>query len=69
MAALTGPIERGDVKTVGKHLSVIGAGNQMLYRACAGKLLALAQEKHPKREYGAMRDLLHAPEEGRRRKT
>lgn len=57
--SLTGPIERGDIGTVEKHLSVMEEGQRELYRACGRKLTALAREKHPGQDYGAMEDLLN----------
>ncbi|MCI8894096.1 MAG: DUF2520 domain-containing protein [Lachnospiraceae bacterium] len=57
--ALTGPVERGDIGTVEKHLSVMGEAQQELYRACGRKLAALARQKHPGQDYGPMEDLLN----------
>lgn len=57
--ALTGPIERGDMGTVKKHLSVMGEEQQKLYRACGRKLIDLAREKHPGQDYGPMEELLN----------
>jgi predicted short-subunit dehydrogenase-like oxidoreductase (DUF2520 family) len=52
VAALTGPIERGDVKTVQGHLAVLHPAQRELYLACTRKLLELAKIKHPDRDYG-----------------
>ena len=57
--ALTGPVERCDVGTVAKHLSCMSAPEEIeLYRSASLKLVRIAEEKHPDRDYGPMRDLL-----------
>ncbi|MBR4628455.1 MAG: DUF2520 domain-containing protein [Ruminococcus sp.] len=54
-AALTGPVERCDVSTVRKHLECIPEGNDReLYRYASMKLVEVAQQKHPDRNYAAM---------------
>lgn len=51
-AALTGPVERGDVTTLRKHLSVCGTEeDRQLYLQLSRKLLGLARRKHPDRDY------------------
>lgn len=50
--ALTGPVERGDVTTLRKHLSVCESSEDaQLYRLLSKKLVRLAKEKHPERDY------------------
>ena len=56
--ALTGPIERGDVGTVEKHLDVIDESFAGLYRVCGEQLLELAKDKNPERDYKAMEQVL-----------
>ena len=58
-AALTGPIERGDGKTVEKHLASLESPlwNQA-YRAVGTLVTKLAEEKHPDREYFQIEELL-----------
>ncbi len=54
VSALTGPIERGDVETVEKHLKVIGPDIESLYRVCGNELLELARVKNQDRDYTDM---------------
>lgn len=50
--ALTGPVERGDVTTLQKHLGVMTEEeDRQLYRLLSKKLLGLAKKKHPDRDY------------------
>lgn len=56
--ALTGPVERGDADTVRGHLSVLDEEQKMLYKACGRRLLALAGEKNPERDYEQIRQEL-----------
>ncbi len=60
--ALTGPIERGDTRTVEKHLSVIDEKTEELYRVCGNLLLELAQQKNPERDYENMSRILKGKE-------
>ena len=45
--ALTGPIERGDILTVEKHLSVLNFEQQTIYKALGKEILKVAEKKHP----------------------
>ena len=65
--ALTGPIERGDLVTVEKHLQVIPAQGKEMYMALAREQIRLAKKKNPHRDYTDMECLL-ADEKRRRRK-
>ncbi len=58
VSALTGPIERGDVGTVKKHLGAIDASFGDLYCVCGEKLLELAKNKNSDRDYNAMEQVL-----------
>lgn len=59
VSALTGPVERGDVDTIGRHLSVLdGEKERNLYVAAARVLLEIAEKKHPERSYDALRGRL-----------
>lgn len=50
--ALTGPVERGDVTTLQKHLAVCETEeDRQLYRLLSRRLVRLAKEKHPNRDY------------------
>ncbi len=57
--ALTGPVERGDTATVGRHLQTLGGKDRALYRLLSEKLMCLAQQKHPERDDSALEELLH----------
>jgi predicted short-subunit dehydrogenase-like oxidoreductase (DUF2520 family) len=46
-AALTGPIVRGDVATVARHLAVLPADLQAAYRVLGERTVALASERLP----------------------
>lgn len=65
MAALTGPIERGDVETVEKHLEVLNDEQKLVYQACGRQLIQLAKRKNPERVYDEMENRLL--EKGNRR--
>ncbi len=56
--ALTGPIERNDVETVEKHLSVMNYDIGQLYRFCGNQLLELSQQKNPDRDYTELSNIL-----------
>lgn len=54
--ALTGPVERGDVSTVEKHIANLNEGNDKeLYVAATRKLLEVARTKNPERDYTKFR--------------
>lgn len=65
--ALTGPIERGDLVTVEKHLQVIPAQGKEMYMALAREQIRLAKKKNPHRDYTDMECLL--ADEKRRRQN
>jgi predicted short-subunit dehydrogenase-like oxidoreductase (DUF2520 family) len=57
--ALTGPLERGDAGTLKKHLSVLDSeDDRELYILLSKKLLAIAKEKHPDRDYSSVEDII-----------
>ena len=56
--SLTGPIERGDEKTVKKHLSVLSEDKKILYGLLSKELLSIAQRKNPERNYDSLHNLL-----------
>lgn len=56
--ALTGPIERADIETVLKHLSVLSDKQKEVYRACGKELLEISKQKNPDRDYEDIRRLL-----------
>lgn len=56
--SLTGPVERGDYKTLSRHLEVIQPEDRTLYALLSLKLISLAEKKHPEKDYGAIQDRL-----------
>lgn len=56
--ALTGPIERNDVSTVKKHLSVLTGNELEIYKAVSGNLMEIARKKYPERDYSEMEEIL-----------
>ena len=58
VSALTGPIERGDVGTVQKHLQKLNDTQKEMYRVCGSKLLELAECKNPQTDYAALESVL-----------
>ena len=57
--ALTGPMERGDVKTVEKHLQCFATEEERaLYYSVSRKLLDLAKMKNQDRDYHSMEGML-----------
>lgn len=57
-AALTGPVERGDEKTIAKHLSVLSGRQREVYRVLSSRLIPIAESKHPDRLYQNIERLL-----------
>lgn len=59
-AALTGPVDRNDVSTVEKHLSVLQDNSvSELYKLLSDELLKIAQQKYPDRDYEQLENLLN----------
>ena len=56
--ALTGPIERGDIETVEKHLEALSDDERAVYIPLARRLVAIAKRKNPNRDYRRIEDLL-----------
>lgn len=52
--ALTGPVERGDVETVNKHLSVLKENEQDIYKACGKELISISTMKNPGKDYSGL---------------
>ncbi len=49
--ALTGPVERGDCETVSAHLGAINEKEKEVYLLLTNKLVEIASEKNPTRDY------------------
>lgn len=56
--ALTGPVERGDCGTIEKHLKALPWQERETYLALSARLLPLAKQKNPERDYRPVEDLL-----------
>lgn len=52
--ALTGPIERNDIDTVKKHLTVLSGQDRELYRNLGKRLIEISKRKNLERNYEAM---------------
>lgn len=57
-AALTGPLERGDVHTVQAHINELTPEEKAVYIPLSKKILEIARRKNPDRDYAAMSRLL-----------
>lgn len=64
MEALTGPVERGDVRTVEAHLEALEGRNLEIYHQLSLYALELAEQKHPDRDYGGLAGMLTNGKEG-----
>ena len=53
-AALTGPLERGDLSTLQRHLACLNPQQGQLYVLLARELLLTARHKHPQRNYASI---------------
>ncbi|MBR5272595.1 MAG: DUF2520 domain-containing protein [Clostridia bacterium] len=56
--ALTGPVERGDTETVSAHLGVISESEREIYLLLTNKLVDVASEKNPDRDYTELKKIL-----------
>ena len=56
--ALTGPVERGDAKTVMSHLEAINENEKEVYLLLTEKLVEIASEKNPDRDYTKLKKIL-----------
>lgn len=56
--ALTGPVERGDAETVRAHLGAINETEREVYLILTDKLLNIAKEKNPNRDYSKLRKIM-----------
>lgn len=56
--SLTGPVERCDTETVKKHLDCLTDGeDRILYALLSKKLIQIAEQKNPDRDYTSMKEL------------
>jgi predicted short-subunit dehydrogenase-like oxidoreductase (DUF2520 family) len=62
--ALTGPVERADVKTVQKHLEVLNEEERILYKVLSRKLVETAERKNPEKDYSEIENILELEDMG-----
>lgn len=56
---LTGPIERGDIQTIEKHLETLGGTDkEAVYRSLGKEIIKIAQKKNADRDYTAIAKIL-----------
>ena len=60
--ALTGPVERADVKTIPKHLNVLSEREREIYIRLSEVLAGVAKQKHPERDYDVLMQYLKGME-------
>ena len=58
VGALTGPAERGDVRTVDRHLRELGGDDREIYRLLTKRIVKIAKVKNPERDYAQLEELL-----------
>lgn len=56
--ALTGPVERADVTTIGKHMDVLEGQSLDMYKVLSRRIVDCARRKNPGREYKKLEDML-----------
>lgn len=57
-AALTGPVERGDISTVQSHLAVLDKETKQTYINLSKQIVKVAKRKNPDRDYRELEQLL-----------
>lgn len=62
VAALTGPLERNDGKTVAAHLDNLDGRQKEIYRLLSLELVKLAREKHREQDYTTILSMLEEQE-------
>jgi len=58
VSALTGPIERGDVGTVEKHLANLSGNEREIYALLSTKIIEIAKQKNPHKDYSDLATFL-----------
>ena len=56
--ALTGPVERNDIQTIGEHLIVLSGQEREIYCRLSNVLADIAESKHKERSYDQLRRLI-----------
>ena len=57
--ALTGPVERADIKTIEKHLQVLEGNEKEIYLSLSKVLTEIAGRKNPQRDYSELSELFN----------
>lgn len=57
--ALTGPVDRNDTDTVKEHLTVLDGDTEAIYKLLSRKLITIAKQKYPDRNYDDLEKLLN----------
>ena len=61
--SLTGPVERNDINTIKKHLSILDTkeneNNKEIYKALTENLINIAKNKHPEYDYNELESLIN----------
>lgn len=58
--SLTGPVDRNDISTVEKHLSVLSDHSYLnVYKLLSSEVLKIAKQKYPSRDYDKLEKLLN----------
>ena len=53
-AALTGPVERAEEKTIQRHLDILPPEEREIYIRLSEVLVDIAKRKHPERDYSSL---------------
>ena len=56
--SLTGPIERGDINTIYRHLESLSKDDRELYRLLSKKLISIAKIKNTDRDYSKLEEMI-----------
>lgn len=56
--SLTGPVERGDTKTIKKHLECLNNKDKELYKLLSEKLIKIAEKKNKDRNYSDLYEVM-----------
>ncbi len=63
-AALSGPLERGDIQTIKTHFSVLSDAEKEFYMALCRAILPIAEGKNPARDYRKVKELFEDENNG-----
>jgi len=56
--SLTGPVERGDVETISKHISSLEDDEKKIYALLTKKLISISEEKNPDINYDELKSMI-----------